>query len=410
MRWIFLDPLHPQEAAYRAEKHRQINAWWSAFAAKTNDLDRYFGGKAEWDLPAWMQEHLSPIDEGLMWEFGPAVRGEGHRLVITPEAKHHLRPLVQTLLSRAPSLPGWEFYPGRLPDAVEMVQQTVQARTGGEIAGARVQAEPGHGGRVDLLFCLPQCTEPDEQEQMYVALVAAESLLGEETLDRWIGGISVEPLPKSGLLGMFRKSKRRADPARLVSLEQLRGVVESLIEHQRQQLPSNPCWRWIEQAKWSICELRPEQAEDYARRDDLLLAVAAQPDVLEASGSGGVFDSARFSRCGEKFCYVKLDRLSDPDGDPEKYLDREPLDNAVNAKLVPAQLGCVIGGGTGLRYSYIDLALTDLQRGVAAVREALRDQNVPLRTWIQFFDDELAAEWVGVSSEAPPPPGIEIAP
>jgi hypothetical protein len=97
---------------------------------------------------------------------------------------------------------------------------------------------------------------------------------------------------------------------------------------------------------------------------------------------------------------VKIDRPED--AEPLKY--REPLENAVNARLAAAKLGCVMGGGTGLRYSYVDLALTDLQRGVAAVRDALREQNAPLRTWIQFFDDELSSEWVGIHSDAPPPP------
>jgi len=32
-----------------------------------------------------------------MWEFGPAVNKEGHRLVITPESAHHLRPLVNRI-------------------------------------------------------------------------------------------------------------------------------------------------------------------------------------------------------------------------------------------------------------------------------------------------------------------------
>ncbi len=35
--------------------------------------------------------------------------------------------------------------------------------------------------------------------------------------------------------------------------------------------------------------------------------------------------------------------------------------------LKPDGLGCQIGGGTGRRYSYIELALTDLDRGIRAV-------------------------------------------
>lgn len=403
MRWLFLDPLDPREATYRAETLRRINAWWSAFAAKTGDLARLFQNQADWDLPGWMEENLQAIDEGLMWEFGPAVHSDGHRLVITPEAKHHLRPLVKTILSRAPEITGWEFYGYRLPESEDMTLQTVQARTGGDISGAKAQAELGASGKIDLLFCLPNCADPDDEEQFHHAFIAAESLLGEETLDRWIGAIEIEPFPKSRLLwGVFQRARRRADPARLVPLDQLRPAVETLIGQQIEQLPAQPCLAWVGDAPWSSYELSPEQADDYPRRADMFVAITARPDVFEAQAGGGLFHSSRLSRCGETFCYVKLDRSDAADG--EKYLDREPLEEALNARLIPNKLGCVIGGGTGVRYSYSDLALTDLTRGVAAVRETLLRQHVPLRTWIQFFDDELSAEWVGVHGDAPPPP------
>ncbi len=406
MRWIFLDPLNPQEATYRAEKNRQIAFWWSEFSRRVQDFEQLFSGKSQWDLPEWMGETLQAIDQALMWEFGPAVKGAGHRLVITPEARHDLRPLVHAILARAPKLPGWEFYSRRLPETLEMAARAVSARSGGDITGAKARAQVGADGKIDLLFCLPTCSQPGDEQQLSHAFVAAESLLGEETLDVWIGAIEVEPMPKSGFLGMFRTSNRRADLAHLAPLDQLRPTVEALIQDQIRQLPTMPCWKTIDAAKWSVCELQPETAEDFARRDDLLFAVAARADVWEASLRGSLFHSSRFSRCGETFCYVKLDRSNALDGDSEKYLDREPFENALNAKLTPAGLGVVIGGGTGLRYSYMDLALTDMQRGVATAREVLREMNVPLRTWIQFFDDEMASEWVGVHSDAPPPPGL----
>ena len=79
--------------------------------------------------------------------------------------------------------------------------------------------------------------------------------------------------------------------------------------------------------------------------------------------------------------------------------------HAVQArKLRPARAGCVIGGGTGLRYSYIDLALTDVRRGSDLVRQRLRAGNVPKRSWLLFHDCEWAREWVGVWDDTPRPP------
>jgi hypothetical protein len=67
-------------------------------------------------------------------------------------------------------------------------------------------------------------------------------------------------------------------------------------------------------------------------------------------------------------------------------------------------VGCVTGGGTGLRYSYVDLALVDLKAGLALAREVLQDGRAPLRSWFLFFDAELQVEWLGVYDDTPAPP------
>ena len=72
------------------------------------------------------------------------------------------------------------------------------------------------------------------------------------------------------------------------------------------------------------------------------------------------------------------------------------------------EVGCYVGGGTGLRYSYLDLALTDVARAVVIMR-VLREGNIPKRTWIQFFDTDLQTEWVGIWDDAPPPPMPDLA-
>ena len=72
--------------------------------------------------------------------------------------------------------------------------------------------------------------------------------------------------------------------------------------------------------------------------------------------------------------------------------------------LRPDQLGCTIGGGTGLRYSYIDLALTDVPRSAEIIRRVLQEGNIPKRSWLQFFDCEWRQEWIGIWDDSPPPP------
>ena len=103
--WIYFND-NPQEAAEREAIVARIDAWWRAFEGKVDDLRAHFKGKARWDLPQWMDDNLHPIHPKIMWEYGPAVRVDGHRLVLTPESVHELRPLVAKILERSPVDPG----------------------------------------------------------------------------------------------------------------------------------------------------------------------------------------------------------------------------------------------------------------------------------------------------------------
>src|SRR5262245_19972607 len=129
MRWRFIDPTNQAEVIERNAIVARIDFWWREFQAKTAELDSLFSRKANWDLPEWMEEHLEAIHPDLMWEYGEAIHGVGHRLVITPESAYHLRPMASALLDRAPVLDGWEFYEYRLAEDIESARKLVEART-----------------------------------------------------------------------------------------------------------------------------------------------------------------------------------------------------------------------------------------------------------------------------------------
>jgi hypothetical protein len=71
---------------------------------------------------------------------------------------------------------------------------------------------------------------------------------------------------------------------------------------------------------------------------------------------------------------------------------KRKIEDVLDAVLRPAGIGCYIGGGTGLRYSYLDLALTDAEWGCKLVRDRLRELEVPKRSWILFFNADLCGE------------------
>ncbi|MBM3997259.1 MAG: hypothetical protein FJ303_24390 [Planctomycetes bacterium] len=389
-RWVYAEHASATEAKRRAAIEKKIDAWWKAFEGKTDQIGKLFLRKAEWDLPAWMDKHLQCLDQRIMWEYGPALSGEGHRLVITPESTRHLRPLTDAILARAPSIPGWEFYPYRPPEDLEMAQMSVQGRTGGDLSDLLVQASIGEHHRIDLTYFSPRAEEEGDEQTMSDAFVATETLLGEERLDKWVGAISAAPAPDG------RKKKG------MVTLDKLRERVDALVHQVRDQAPAKPLFKTAGDATWTLFKLEPEQDEEYACQFDLFVASAVDQDLWIACHSNTSFHSERFSKHGETFCYLKLDGSQGLD--EEKFADKAEIEDALDAVLKPAKLGCHIGGGTGLRYSYIDLALTDVKKGIDAVVKRLREGTVPKRSWIQFFDDYLAAEWVGIYDDSPPPP------
>ncbi len=385
MRWKFVIDESPVESAERDAVKQRIAEWWSAFVKRTDDLDALFSNKAEWDLPAWMHKHLNAVSPELMWEFGPGIFG-GNRLVITPESNRNLRPMVEAILASAPKIAGWEFYGHRLPEDFGQASRNVDARGGHSLAAMRFQLIPDRFNRVDVR-CLVTTHYPEENMKA-TGYVGLESLLGEELVDRWIGGIECELVPKF---------PTDAVPG-IELLDTTRRMIARLVDKLRAK-------RWAgspEEFKWAVLSMEPEAAEDYPRRTDQFTQISAYPNIHECLFNGIPFDSVRFSRCGEMFAFVKIDGAEAlPDWGFE---NRESIENALRAGLESVGLGTVIGGGNGLRYCYVDLALVDVMRAVPIIREVLARGGVSTRSWLFFSDADLSSEWIGIYSDSPSPP------
>jgi hypothetical protein len=399
VRWVYALPAGPAELERRAAVDRRIGAWWAAFRDKVGALEALFDEREDWDLPAWMEASLQAIEPDLMWEFGPAVQGSGHRLVITPEQRRDLRPLVERILAAAPRIDGWEFHAHRPGEPLEVARAKVQARSGraSTLTGASISRGESH--LLDLTFTGPDVASEGDTESQNEAFVLSEALLGERVLDCWIGEIAVRPPPKRGLLRRLTGSTRAPE---LVALDDLRITVDGSIDEVERSLPAQPFLELLDTIdSWSLLELKPEPADEYADQTDLFVAKTPNVELWRATRTP-TFYSQRFSRCGEIFCYLKLDGAEGID--QEKFADKGEIEDALDALLIPAGWGCQIGGGTGLRYSYIELALRDTVQALPAIRKLLADGNVSRRSWILFHDCEHGGEWIGIHDDTPAPP------
>lgn len=390
MRWIYYNKQDSAEVRAHDKVVRQIDAWWQEFSRKTDQLDALFRQDEQWDLADWMHRELQAIHPELMWEFGPAMRTHGHRLVITPEIQSELRPLADTIIERAPRIEGWEFYSYRLVESVEVALQTVEVRCDLDIKEVTVAVSTGENNRIDLAYRWKQLPSDDDQA-FNGAFVATETLLGEELLDRWVG-----------VINLVDDDTPVEQGQRFLPLDRLEPTFRSLVESMKSQLPAEPYSAMADDEQWAVLKLEPEEAKDYPERYDLMTSITCNPDLISATFSAAPFFSERYSRCKETFCYVKIDGTGDLS--TMGFHDREDMEEAARIALEAQDTGALIGGGTGLRYSYIELALTDVDRGIAAIRRAMREGNVPKRSWVLFHDANLGAEWVGIYDDSPAPP------
>ena len=388
-RWKTFEPGCTDEEALRSKTHEAIERWWNAFSREKDDIIALFKGEAQWDLARWMQENLQGIHPHLMWEFGPG-DGTGHRLVITPENRFDLRPLVDEILARAPSLQGWSFFGHRLPESWEMTLATVEGRTGSALQASGIRCTKGRFNRVDVVVEYPkQFLAGNEELAFSQAFVLIESLLGEQALNAWVGEITTAKKT-------WRSRKTRDLPGEFNRLRN--SILDALPEVPVCSLPG--------ELEWTLFQLKPPEADDYPGQSDMMVGKAIDTEQWMNFYGGVSYFSERYSKCGETFCYLKIDGIEGMDGTP--WEDKGDIEDALEDTLKPEGLGCLISGGTGYRYSYIGLALTDLSRALAEIRRVLKAGDLTRRAWILFFDSEWKSEWFGIWPDSPAPPADPV--
>lgn len=390
MRWLTYEAHDPDEARRREAALAAIDRWWSAFSVKESELNAFFEGERDFDVTAWMGEFLGPVHPNLMWEFGPGSI-HPHRLTITPETDRHLRPLVQTVLERAPESAYFDFSAFRPAESPASCRESVLARTRHPLAFDHVEVAAGESNRVDVVGVFPRgYPNGDEDLAMHQTFVMIETLLGEEMLDSWVGNIDV---------AMSSPGKNA------VSLSDFPGRFAAVRQEIVEALPDLPLHAVdMDEEQWSSFEREPAEQADYPCLDDVFVGVAPTRSVelLNTFFKNVPFDSSRFSRRNEVFCYVKIDAAEGLE--QTAFADRGEVEDALNGAIRPEGFGCTFGGATGHRYSYLFLAVTRRKEAFDRVRSILQKGRIPKRSWILFFDSELAWEWIGIYPDSPPPP------
>ena len=277
----------------------------------------------------------------------------------------------------------------------EVAVARVTAQSGVDFSRARARCGFARGHLLDVVVYLPAGRGDLREQEAAEELV--QLLVGDELSERWIGRVSVTPAARGGLLTVLNTRSEERGALPLAELHPSAcAAVEGLQRGLAQQAAatSKNCDDWV------LFELEPEPAVDYAAQDDLVLASTRLPELKKSFLRGDPFFSGRFTPAGDLFAYLKYEsreRIGEA-----RLRERGILEKALTRALHEGD-GSVFGVGVGLRYSYIDLAISNAACVETKILPALRSLEISERSWLLFHDTPLVADWIGVYAGTPAP-------
>ncbi|MDY0061138.1 MAG: hypothetical protein RBU45_15125 [Myxococcota bacterium] len=301
VRFDFPEDSHTRETARREEVRRSVDRAWGDLQANRDKIAQYLEGSHGWDMPAFLSSVLEGIAPGLGWEFQPA-EGGAHRLVLSTGGDPSRLPLVEEIVRRAPRLEGWDIRVGRPAASEEVARLLAGGRTGADPGHPRFEVALGEHHRVDV-FWHADSPVPESSVLVFVA-----ALLGEELLADWIGRVEKR---RDG--PVFRLGRRVRLLPEGITADRLKGAVDLKVMEISAALPAIPHWSPQpaapasgSQAAGRVFSRNCPEAEDYPGWSDWMVASTAEPDLWMAWHEDQRFVSARYSRTGETFAYLKL--------------------------------------------------------------------------------------------------------
>src|SRR5688572_8958211 len=185
MPWKYVMPSDAESLQQRELTLGRIAGFWDEFVQRLPFIESHLAGQPQdpaWDLAGWMNQQVHGIHPRLRWEFGHDLGGK--YLIITCESAHHLRPIVESVMRRAPQLPNWTFREYRPAHDAEDIPPLVRARTGHIMGTTTVQARMGQYRQVDFVY-QSLLAGTNENAALEVARAANDYLLGEDVAHRW---------------------------------------------------------------------------------------------------------------------------------------------------------------------------------------------------------------------------------
>ena len=180
------------------EQQRAIVEFWDWWPRVRPRVEAAIAGGAWADLPTEVGARVSAIDPGLQWEFAKGGRAT-HAVVVCAAGRAELRATAARWLAAAPPVDAtWEYHTARQPDPAAL-------RADLEIDGHRLHlpdirfgfTEDGERGEVHVVCHHPVFAGIPKEAGTRITFLALDWLLGEDAVERWVGGIDTATDPPS---------------------------------------------------------------------------------------------------------------------------------------------------------------------------------------------------------------------
>ena len=374
MRFRFFEPDDDRETARLLEIEHGARSLWADIASSPPGPESLLR----------QRRLLAAIEPGLAMEFDPQ---QGY--ILRPFEESSLRALADWLVQRAP--PSVTAGSARRPTDLVQALGAVERDHGFDLRDARARVEFTRGHLFEVVVRARGLGSPLDDKRLDAANQLVAMLLGDDLVDHWIGAVEVAPALPANPLKLLQPE--RGGEGTWLPLAELERALRGALETVDTNLSALPCHRYCERADWSLLELSPRADTAVPAPDDCLVATTMLPEMFKCFLECNHFSSRRFSRNDETFVCIKYRTHGSLE---ENYAPRVELEEALNRALVPAEVGCVVANGLGVRHAYIALALAELEAGLEIARRTLRRVHAPRPAWILFCDEIWQREWLPV--------------
>ncbi len=376
-----------------------IDDFWQRFVELAPRVERFFKGLLpNMNVDQEIRAALGPLRHGVVADFEVGTEGE-LILVVTPELFHSRRPLTRAIVSRAPEIKGWAMrdvrWPvARVPEAVRAILDRSRADA---IEIDDLVARRGAHRLVDLVAH----GEGDREFISDQAGVIFSVLLGERADQDWLGTCNGR-LRESRSFTQTIALRPRARPKPDLWLESFRASALSIIEGFEAERPEAPFAESPMRVEDCVTfRLRPIGGERVRRRDAMTYQ-SRYPALTAARLAGVRITGLRFSRFGEAFCGLKIERTG-----AHRFAEVAEIatfGTRLEDKLMAAGVGGVIGRASGIDHVYVDLALLDIDRAIAVMRRTLSDEGITGPAWLLFDEAGLEDLYHPLTAKTPATP------